>query len=134
MASKRVSEKKMVVPSGAAQSASVRKQAASRRTTRSAKPVETLAAPAAQPVTTAPFGVEPSGAFEPLGAVELWVPAAHSLAIAHQVEEPSQEAVAALAYSYWVARDCQGGSPEEDWLRAEQELRTVGSRAACATA
>jgi hypothetical protein len=122
MASKRVSEKKMVVPSGAAQSASVRKQAASRRTTRSAKPVETLAAPAAQPETTTPFGVEPL------------VAVAHSLAVAHQVEEPAQEAVAALAYSYWVARDCQGGSPEEDWLRAEQELRTVGSRAACATA
>jgi hypothetical protein len=122
MASKRVSEKKMVAPSGAAQSASVRKQATSKRTTRSAKPVETLATPAAQPETTAPFGVEPLGA------------PAHSLAIAHQVEEPSQEAVAALAYSYWVARDCQGGSSEEDWLRAEQELRTVCSSAACATA
>jgi hypothetical protein len=33
-----------------------------------------------------------------------------------------QEAIAALAYSYWEARGCQGGSPEEDWLRAEQEL------------
>ena len=32
------------------------------------------------------------------------------------------EAVAALAYSYWVARGCVGGSPEEDWLRAEREL------------
>jgi hypothetical protein len=36
---------------------------------------------------------------------------------------PSQEAIAQLAYSYWEARGCQGGSPEEDWLRAEQELR-----------
>jgi hypothetical protein len=33
-----------------------------------------------------------------------------------------QEAIAVLAYSYWEARGCQGGSPEEDWLRAEQEL------------
>jgi hypothetical protein len=33
-----------------------------------------------------------------------------------------QEAIAALAYSYWEARGCQGGSPDEDWLRAEQEL------------
>jgi Protein of unknown function (DUF2934) len=30
--------------------------------------------------------------------------------------------VAKLAYSYWEARGCQGGSPDEDWLRAEQEL------------
>ena len=39
------------------------------------------------------------------------------------VETPSYEAVAQLAYSYWEARGCQGGSPEEDWIRAEQELR-----------
>jgi hypothetical protein len=36
---------------------------------------------------------------------------------------PSHEDVAGLAYSYWEARGFQGGSPEEDWLRAEQELR-----------
>ena len=37
---------------------------------------------------------------------------------------PSREDIAALAYSYWEARGFQGGSPEEDWLRAEQELRS----------
>ena len=31
--------------------------------------------------------------------------------------------VARLAYFYWESRGCQGGSPEEDWLRAEHELR-----------
>jgi len=30
--------------------------------------------------------------------------------------------VAQLAYSYWEALEYDGGSPEEDWLRAEQEL------------
>jgi DUF2934 family protein len=35
---------------------------------------------------------------------------------------PSCDAIAQLAYSYWEARGYQGGSPEEDWLRAEQEL------------
>jgi hypothetical protein len=35
---------------------------------------------------------------------------------------PSPEQIASLAYSYWEARGCQGGSPEADWLRAEQEL------------
>ena len=34
------------------------------------------------------------------------------------------EEVAALAYSYWEARGFQGGSQDEDWLRAEHELRT----------
>jgi hypothetical protein len=36
---------------------------------------------------------------------------------------PTREQIAALAYSYWEARGRRGGSPEEDWLRAEQELR-----------
>jgi hypothetical protein len=36
---------------------------------------------------------------------------------------PSFDAVAQLAYSYWEARGYRGGSSQEDWLRAEQELR-----------
>jgi hypothetical protein len=35
----------------------------------------------------------------------------------------SHEEISALAHSYWLARGCQGGSPEEDWRRAEEELR-----------
>ena len=38
--------------------------------------------------------------------------------------EPSREEIAKLAYLYWEARGCQGGSEEEDWLRAEIELRS----------
>lgn len=34
----------------------------------------------------------------------------------------SQE-IARLAYSFWEARGFQGGSPEGDWFRAEEELR-----------
>ena len=41
-------------------------------------------------------------------------------------ELPHQE-VAALAYSFWADRGYQGGSPEEDWLRAERELRMATS-------
>ena len=33
------------------------------------------------------------------------------------------EEVARLAYFYWESRGYQGGSPEEDWYRAEEELR-----------
>lgn len=35
---------------------------------------------------------------------------------------PTKEAIARLAYSYWEARGGKGGSPWEDWFRAEQEL------------
>jgi hypothetical protein len=37
--------------------------------------------------------------------------------------QPTYEEISHLAYQYWEGRGCQGGSPEEDWLRAEQELR-----------
>ena len=33
------------------------------------------------------------------------------------------EQIALLAYSYWQERGCQGGCPEDDWLRAEQEIQ-----------
>lgn len=39
------------------------------------------------------------------------------------------EEIAKLAYSYWEARGCEGGSQEEDWLRAEQELGSLVSSA-----
>jgi len=32
-----------------------------------------------------------------------------------------REKIALLAYSYWEQRGYQGGSPEEDWYRAERE-------------
>ena len=37
--------------------------------------------------------------------------------------EITPEDIARLAYSFWEARGYQGGSPEQDWLRAEEELR-----------
>ena len=33
-----------------------------------------------------------------------------------------QEKIALLAYSYWEERGKRGGSPEEDWYRAEREI------------
>jgi len=35
----------------------------------------------------------------------------------------SADEIERLAYSFWEARGYQGGSPEADWFRAEQELR-----------
>ncbi len=44
--------------------------------------------------------------------------------------------VARLAYSYWEERGYQDGCPQEDWLRAEAELRQrlENHRAASASA
>jgi hypothetical protein len=41
------------------------------------------------------------------------------------VTKPTFEEIAQLAYCYWEARGYQGGSPEQDWLRAEHELRSA---------
>lgn len=40
----------------------------------------------------------------------------------------THEEIAALAYSFWVERGYQGGSPEEDWLRAEQQLSALSAK------
>ncbi len=38
--------------------------------------------------------------------------------------EPAYDAIARRAYDYWLERKDTGeGSPEQDWLRAEEELR-----------
>ena len=50
------------------------------------------------------------------------------------VYKPCHEEVAELAYLYWESRGFQGGSPEEDWLRAEQELRVRASASVAAIA
>jgi len=41
------------------------------------------------------------------------------------IEHPTldQEAIARLAYFYWEERGCPNDSPDEDWFRAEAELR-----------
>jgi hypothetical protein len=43
--------------------------------------------------------------------------------IAH---EANQQDIAALAYRLWQARCCPEGSPEEDWFRAAEQLRSGG--------
>jgi hypothetical protein len=36
-----------------------------------------------------------------------------------------REKIAVLAYTHWMQRGCPGGSPEEDWFRAEQEINAA---------
>jgi len=45
-------------------------------------------------------------------------------------EGPSREAIAELAYLYWKARGGRDGSADDDWLRAERELRQRASKSA----
>lgn len=40
---------------------------------------------------------------------------------------PSREEIAELARKYWAERGWQDGYAEQDWLRAEQELRGMAS-------
>jgi hypothetical protein len=48
--------------------------------------------------------------------------------IADEISAPTQEEIAELAYSYWEARGGMGGSPWEDWFRAERELKERDQR------
>ncbi|MEO8596280.1 MAG: DUF2934 domain-containing protein [Candidatus Solibacter sp.] len=104
MASKRTSENKVVAtPSGAA-AAPARHKPSSKRITRST--VEVSSTPTTAPEVLTVAAVASVG----------------PLAVSTVSTVSFQDAVARLAYAYWEARGCQGGSPEEDWLRAEQEL------------
>jgi hypothetical protein len=46
-------------------------------------------------------------------------PASAVQAAANAVD--THDLIAKIAYGYWEARGFQDGSPEQDWLRAEQE-------------
>jgi hypothetical protein len=70
------------------------------------------AAPARSRAGTAPRKPRPAATTTPAAMVESGA----------SPNSPAQEEIAALAYSYWVTRGYHGGSPEEDWLRAEREL------------
>jgi Protein of unknown function (DUF2934) len=100
MPKKRTAEKEIVMPSAASAVPLRRKPAPRTRVTRSVEPAATAAASIAEPAT---------------GAVET--------VAAPTVSAPSYQEIAQLAYTFWEARGGQGGSQEEDWLRAEEQLR-----------
>jgi hypothetical protein len=54
--------------------------------------------------------------------------AASAEQIADEISVPTYEEIAELAYSYWEARGGMGGSPWEDWFRAERELKEKDQR------
>jgi hypothetical protein len=51
-----------------------------------------------------------------------------AIAYGHGVTAVGHDEIATLAYELWHARGCPYGSPEQDWLRAESELRARVSK------
>ena len=90
---------------------------------------ETILSSAAAPARTrkhAPAKRKATSAVESSPSTDI-----NALAAAVAVNEsPAFDEIARLAYSSWEARGYQGGSSEEDWLRAEQELRQSTASAA----
>jgi len=43
---------------------------------------------------------------------------------------PDYPEIARLAYLHWLDRGCPIGSPEQDWVRAEQDLKNSQSQTA----
>jgi|SRR5947209_952394 len=104
MTRKRKTETDLIVSAAGAAAPARRKAAPRTRANRPGDAVETQAIPAVEPQTVV-------------------------AAVTEVVIEPTHEEIAALAFTFWAGRGYQGGSPEEDWLRAEQELRMRASAA-----
>ena len=114
MPKRKTAEAKAEVTAPAAKSRKAAATSTTHKRTATKRPIQpsdvsgtAAAAPVVQPATE----VVASGVTEAI-SVHAFVP-------------PTHEDIARLAYSYFEARGYQGGSPEDDWLRAEQELRTT---------
>ena len=90
---------------------------ATKRST-SSEPVVSSGAAPARAKSTVTRKHRNSGATERSESITAPSPAATTPA-----SSPTLDEIAQLAYSYWEGRGYQGGSSEQDWLRAEQELR-----------
>jgi hypothetical protein len=47
--------------------------------------------------------------------------------VGHGIAAFGHDDIAALAHKLWEARGCPEGSPDEDWFRAAEELRSRAS-------
>ncbi len=103
------------------------------RTTRSSKPKsepgETIAAKRHRAVTPAPSQVSAPAIEVAPKAMAAAAGASASTTVSSVIDssdskEATYEEIANLAHSYWVARGHHHGWAEEDWLRAERELKS----------
>jgi hypothetical protein len=95
-----------------------------------AKATATSAAPArsATPRTTRVTSVKhskPQGVEAPVEEIAAPVAAVPQVVAIAQPSGTPREAIAKIAYRYWEARGCTGGSPDEDWVRAEAEYLSL---------
>lgn len=81
------------------------------------RPVSKKASEPVDTQTAATPGTVQSSGVEPVGAPSQEVPARVSKTV-------TNEEIAALAHLYFLERGGHHGSHEEDWLRAERELRS----------
>jgi hypothetical protein len=51
-------------------------------------------------------------------------PQTSTATVGHGIVAFGHEEIAARAYELWQARGCPEGSPQEDWFRATEELRS----------
>jgi len=124
-------ENETVVSSDAAASR-LRRQTAGSRARRASSPAAIPVPPADVDAVVTPDSTSSAAAPKPRrkqpaprikGALEKADTSADAAAGA-----PSREAIAELAYLYWQARGNRHGSADEDWLRAERELREQASK------
>ena len=59
------------------------------------------------------------------GTVKRRKPAAKKQTVETSARTPTREEIARLAEKFWAERGWPEGSPEQDWLRAEQELKAA---------
>ncbi len=85
-----------------------------KKTKTAAKPRKAAAKKSAEPLSA-----------DPVTQINHGSPANHST-VSHQPSLPHDE-VARLAHLYWKERGHRHGQHEEDWYRAEQELRGKAS-------
>jgi hypothetical protein len=111
MPQKQKSEKELVASAGAATTPASRRKSTAPRSKTAAPRSKHSATQAETPATSS-----------------VGLPASPAAAVA-AIGEPTRDEIASLAYGYWEARGYQGGSQDEDWLRAEQELRVRVSAA-----
>ena len=93
-----------------------------KKTTTASEPIMSGGAAPARPRKHAPAKRTSTAAAEPSSSISPAAMTAPTAVTTLSHSAVTFDDVAKLAYSYWEARGYQGGSPEKDWLRAEQEL------------
>ena len=124
MTRKRVTDNDVVVSSGAG-AVPTRRKASTRSRAKHT--------PVTEPEVTETPALNPATDLIADTTATLEAPVLTEALLVATVDEPTREEIALQAYLFWEERGCQGGSAEEDWIRAEAELRRRTSAVATAS-